>query len=76
MGYLMLNLIYIYTQKNTLYIYIYIYIYTHNVCFLNSLSWGLLRRSENCSDELAQRTVNRILRGRDTCSHSKVEHCY
>ena len=34
--------------------------------------WG----SENCSDEIAQRTVNRILRGRDTCSYSKVEHDY
>ena len=32
--------------------------------------------SENCSDEVAQRTVNRILWGRDTCSHLKVEHCY
>ena len=25
---------------------------------------------------MAQRTVNRILQGRDTCSHLKVEHCY
>ena len=32
--------------------------------------------SDNCSDEVTQRTVNRILQGRDTCSHSKVEHCY
>ena len=33
------------------------------------------RGRENCSDEeVAQRTVNRILRGRDTCSYSKVEH--
>ena len=32
--------------------------------------------SEICSEEVAQRTVNRILWGRDTCSHSKVEHCY
>ena len=28
------------------------------------------------SDEVAQRTVNRILQGRDTCSNLKVEHCY
>ena len=30
--------------------------------------------SENYSDEVAQRTVNRILWGRDTCYHLKVEH--
>ena len=28
------------------------------------------RESKNCSDQVAQRKVNRILRGRDTCSHS------
>ena len=31
---------------------------------------------EYCRDKVAQRTVKRILRGRDTCSHSKVKHCY
>ena len=30
------------------------------------------RGSENCSDEVAQRTFNRILQGRDTCFYSKV----
>ena len=34
------------------------------------------RGSENCSDEVAQSTNNRILRGRDTCPYSKVERCY
>ena len=34
------------------------------------------RGSENCSHEVAQRTVDRILRDRDTCSHSKGEYCY
>ena len=33
------------------------------------------RESENCSDEVAQRTVNWILWSRDTCSHLKVEQC-
>ena len=32
--------------------------------------------SENCSDEVAQRTVNRILWSWDTCSLSKLEQCY
>ena len=32
--------------------------------------------SENCCFEAAQRTVNKILRGKDTCSHSKVEYWY
>ena len=32
--------------------------------------------SENRSDEVAQGTLIRILRGRDTCSHSKVENYY
>ena len=35
-----------------------------------------LKESENFSDEVAQKTVNRILQGRDTCSHSKVENWY
>ena len=34
------------------------------------------RGTENCCDEVSQRIVNRILRGRDISSHSKVEHCY
>ena len=33
--------------------------------------WG----SENCCDDAAQRTVNRILEGRDTYSNSEAEHC-
>ena len=32
--------------------------------------------SENCSVQVAQRTVNKILQGKDTCSHLKVEHYY
>ena len=32
--------------------------------------------SKNCRDEVVQRTVKRILRGRDTCSHSKVWDYY
>ena len=32
--------------------------------------------SKNCSDEVARKTVNIILRGKDTCSHSKVQHFY
>ena len=31
---------------------------------------------EICREEVAQRTVNSILLGKDTSSHSKVEHCY
>ena len=34
------------------------------------------RGSKNRSDEVAQRTVNRILQGRDTYSHSKEKYCY
>ena len=34
------------------------------------------RESENLSEVVVLRTVNRILRGRDTCFHSKVEYCY
>ena len=34
------------------------------------------RGSENCCDEVAQRTVNRILRGWDTCSYSKMEQYF
>ena len=34
--------------------------------------WG----SENCSDKVTQRTVNRILQGRETYSYSKVGQCY
>ena len=34
--------------------------------------WG----SENCINEMVQRTVNRILWGRGTYSDSKEEHCY
>ena len=34
------------------------------------------RGSENWSEEVSQRTINQILRGRDTCFHSKVKHCY
>ena len=55
----------------------------HNVCLINPfkeaeeminiLPWWA---SENCNDEMAQKTINRTLRGKDTCSHSKVEHCY
>ena len=39
--------------------------------------WQILcqwRGSENCSDEVVQRTINRILRSRGTWFHSKVEH--
>ena len=32
--------------------------------------------SENCSDNVVQRTVNRILRGKGICFHLKVKHCY
>ena len=32
--------------------------------------------SESSGDEVAERRVNKILWGRDTCSHLKVEHCY
>ena len=34
------------------------------------------RGNENCTEEVAQRTVKRILRSRDAYSHSKVKHCY
>ena len=32
-------------------------------------------RSENCGDKVAQRT-NRILRVRNSCTHSKMELCF
>ena len=32
--------------------------------------------SENFCDEVGQWIVNRILRGWDTCSYSKAEHCF
>ena len=34
------------------------------------------RASENCNDEVAERTVKRILWDMDTCSHSEVKLCY
>ena len=34
---------------------------------------GLWRKSENCIDKMAQRTISRILRGKNTFSYSNVE---
>ena len=50
--------------------------YVQKPTFMERKRWWTLchwRCRENYSDEVPQRTVKRILRGRDTCSHSNIE---
>ena len=45
-------------------------------CNIKKQTWCQWQGSENCSDEVAQRTVNRILYGKNACSLSKMKHGY
>ena len=62
-------------NRKKIYIYIMFVSVTHGHEVEDMINIIPVTRSEICCDEVSQGTVSRILRGRDTCSHSKVEHC-